>query len=156
MKKRIIITCVAFLSLVAVFVGGFALGWRDGQRVMMPFQRSGAAGNLSFLVEALTRLRTGDDAGATAMMEGRVDAAILSMPRNEPWSELQYTVQRALVRAKAYRTAFPPEKLVEELEQALEIIPMLRDDEFYGDALLQKLAELSRSPSAETGEDDGI
>ena len=156
MKKRILITCIAFLSLVAVFVGGFALGWRDGQGVMIPFQRSGAAGNLSFLVEALTRLRTGDETGATVMMEGQVDFAILNLPRNQPWSDLQYTVQRALVRAKAYRMAFPPEKLVEQLEQALEMIPMVQDDEFYSDPVLQKLFELSRSPSAETGEDGGI
>jgi len=81
-------------------------------------------GNLALRVDTLARLRTGDPEGAIAQLESSVDAALVSLPQQQAWSKLPLGTQNAMMLAKAYRTAFPPEDPSSKLASTLLGVPL--------------------------------
>lgn len=140
MKRGIIITVAALLVIVAV-VGGYLIGFGRGQAWGLERLQLETQGNLSWRLEALSRMRTGDQAGSIAITEQNVDAAIVSLPMGMAFDDLPEPTQRVLMAAKVYRTAFPSD--LPEVGRVLEGIPPLPLDHVYCSEALRQVAELA-------------
>ncbi len=152
MKKRIRTICITFVLLTVVFYAGFAIGSVRKFKWMLSVQLLEVSGNLSFNVEALALLRTGNETEAISNLELRVDSAIPSLVQNQPWTELSSDVQQLLKCGKVYRTAFPPSNPSEELARILGMIPLPPDEVSFCSPAMQKVFELSQSLPGETQE----
>jgi len=108
MKKRIWISAAGLILLAVVFVIGFGAGSRWTFGWTRDFAISEVQGNLGYLVVGLSQIRVGDVEGAIELMETRVDIATSTLPQGRDWTEMSEVLQKTLVQAKVYRTAFPP------------------------------------------------
>ncbi len=110
MRAKLIQGTVVVVLVAVAFSGGYALGQREGLGWMSEFLGAEVRGNLHQRVETLARLRTGDEAGAIALLEQAVDTAAETLPQGSAFSELSPATQNALRLAKVYREAYPPKE----------------------------------------------
>ncbi len=149
MKRRLLkaLSIVVFLLVgagVGYVIGATYWWWRAMD--MLSFDR---ADNLSVRVIALSRLRTEDKEGAVGVLERHMDTGIrsLDMGMGRKWVDLPKSVQRALMTAKVYRTAFPPDPNDRALIEALDKIPILTFDgeRKACDPAFQKILEMAQA-----------
>ena len=145
--KRVLLLAVIGIA----FVSGYALGTQRMFRWMMDALSNETQGNLAQRVETLARLRTGDREGAIAQLEQSVDTAVMTLPQEKRWTELSESVQRALMVAKAYRSAFPAVNPHPDLVAKLSEVP-LPERQYCSPALL-KVMELAEVQGAVGGRD---
>jgi hypothetical protein len=113
---------VAALILFPLITGvvGFAVGQRQDHQAMMRLLQIEASGNLTQRIEALSRLRIGDDSGAISGLETEADSLTVSIAGN-PGAD-----QRVLGYMKTYLTVAHPSPAREKrLSQALRDVPVL-------------------------------
>lgn len=123
MSVAVVRTTLVTLVVVAAFAGGFHVGQRRSLDVALTMMAADTTGNLAQRVETLARIKTGDHAGAIALLEHGLDAATTTLPMGKPWSGLDRSTQSALQLAKAYRSVFPPAASETALVELLETIP---------------------------------
>ncbi|MCP4656701.1 MAG: hypothetical protein GY856_14915 [bacterium] len=105
MKRSLLV----FLVGIAAFAVGALVGFYAGQGSAFTYLEMEVVGTLNLHVEVLSRLRSGNEAGAIEELEMTVNRAVINLPQNQPVSELPERTKRALGLAKLYRTAYNPD-----------------------------------------------
>jgi hypothetical protein len=118
--RAALIAALALFAFGAGLATGSRTGWNRTQRLLTVEVH----GNLSHRVETLARLRTGDAAGAIALLEQAVDGAIETLPQGQRWSALEPELRLTLQMAKAYQQRYPQDQPRHTLTALLETIPM--------------------------------
>lgn len=143
MRTKLVRSAIGLALGVGVFGGGFTLGhhWTFGWT--MDFLQAETHGNLYRSVEALARLKTGDEAGAITLLEAAVDTATETLPQDRSFSQLPEATRRALQMAKTYRSVYPPAEPSEALSAILDEIPLPEAE--YCSPTLQILLQRARA-----------
>ncbi|HEY5564935.1 MAG TPA: hypothetical protein VIL33_05045 [Rhodothermia bacterium] len=123
MKRRWLVGVIVIAGLSG-FLAASALGRRATFNKAVELTRGETQNNLRSAVDTLAYLRNGDCEEAIKYLEGRLDAALETVPRHTEWSELPGMLRHSYMSGKAYRTAYPAEEPSEELEHALNAIPL--------------------------------
>jgi hypothetical protein len=115
---------VVVIAALSGFLAASALGRRATFNKAVELTRGETQNNLRSAVDTLAYLRNGDCEEAIKYLEGRLDAALETLPRHTEWSELPGMLRHSYMSGKAYRTAYPPEEPSEGLQRALSVIPL--------------------------------
>jgi hypothetical protein len=120
-------TRLLYLSGVAIAcgvsaLGGYSMGQRQGFRMGLGFLETEVNGTLGIHVEAASCIRVGDTDRALELLDGTIDAAVLSLlvqpERHHP--------DGALRRASLYRQIVPSRgSSAADVQKALQAIPPL-------------------------------
>lgn len=147
MRTKPIRAVIVLLLGMGVFGGGFTLGrhWTYGWT--MDFLHAEVRGNLHRNVEALARLKTGDETGAVELLESAVDLATESLPQGRAFSQLPAATQTALQTAKVYRAVYPSKDPPAELSSTLAMVPLPEAE--YCSPTLQKLMRRAKAGGVE-------
>ena len=140
LNRPLVRLSVAALIAIAAFGSGYAIGGVRGASWWMERLRLEVAGNLSYRVETLARLRTGDESGGVQLLEMSLDQAMLTLPQGENWEDFPLPVQQSMMLGKAYRAAYPASEDVPELSHILEQVP-LPEAEYCSPALQRILGK---------------
>jgi hypothetical protein len=132
---------------IGLFGIGFTLGhyWTFGWT--MEFLRDEVRGNLNRNVEALARLKAGNETGAMELLEHAVDTVTESLPEGRPFFQLPPATQRALQTVKVYREVYPSKDPSTELSSTLAMVPLPKAE--YCSATIQTLLERAKAGGAE-------
>lgn len=106
MSHRLKIGTLSVL-LALVVLAAYGVGRWQGYEFAMGYLKMEVQGNLSRNVEALSRLRTGNEQGAIELFETAIDAAAATLPMDGPFNNLPEQTRLVLSAARVYRDAFP-------------------------------------------------
>jgi len=126
---------VVVAGVVAYVVGNTRSFSQEMDRLKLETQ-----GNLATHVETLARIRTGDIAGATSILERSVDSAVVTLPMGKPFAQQVVSTQHVLMATKIYRDAFPSESGV--ANDVLKDVPRLPADHPYCSHALGQVAKM--------------
>lgn len=124
LRTKLFRAAVVLVLGIGLFGIGFTLGhyWTFGWT--MEFLRAEVCGNLNRNVEALARLKAGNETDVIELLEHAVDTATESLPQGQPFSQLPPATQTALQMAKVYREVYPSKDPSTELSSILATVPL--------------------------------
>ena len=140
MKKTSLIIAPLCAAVVGFAVGYFA-GDSRAYRSGIDRLRFETAGNVSYRVEALSRLRTGDVDRTVTLIEQNMDQGISSLSMRQKYSELPEVCKQALMVAKLYRTAFPSGSPA--VAESLAQVPLITPDHEYCSPALARISDIA-------------
>lgn len=156
--KRTVRLLLLSVTVVVIFVAGYAVGSLRVLRWMGGVQRAEVSGSLAMHVEALSRIRIGDTESAVRLLESQVDNAVGTLVVRQPWPLRSERDSLSLRTAKLYRDAYPDERAEHGVLEAYESISAEPVDLSFCSLALQELvrqAEARELEGTDESEEEG-